>query len=205
MPEKEMTSRQIKADRTKARIYECAMQLFREKRYESVKIVDICNKADVSVGTFYYYFKSKEDIVEHGFSKYKEALESVLDSYMPVSDPLENIRYCVQAQARTIMDFSKDLAVIFSYRLLLAFSGDFNPQCDSHNFITTKFLTQQVKKACDEGIFKRNLSVDTIVEAIRRQSRSAAYEWCLYGFEKDLEKMRMFDLELLLDSLALKK
>ena len=64
MPEKEMTSRQIKADRTKARIYECAMQLFREKRYESVKISLLTPKFTLVPDQFFDATSIKEELGE---------------------------------------------------------------------------------------------------------------------------------------------
>lgn len=51
-----------KADRTR-RILGAASQLFREKGYDAVRIEDIAQVADVSVGTFYNYFRTKGDLL----------------------------------------------------------------------------------------------------------------------------------------------
>ena len=47
-----------------------AEQLFLEKGYENTIVRDIVKKADVAQGTFYYYFKSKEDILDDITDKY---------------------------------------------------------------------------------------------------------------------------------------
>ncbi len=51
-----------KANRTE-RILAAATALFREQGYDAVRIEDIAEQAEVSVGTFYNYFQTKGDIL----------------------------------------------------------------------------------------------------------------------------------------------
>lgn len=51
-----------KANRTE-RILTAATDLFREQGYDTVRIEDIADIAEVSVGTFYNYFQTKGDIL----------------------------------------------------------------------------------------------------------------------------------------------
>ncbi|OBZ92581.1 TetR family transcriptional regulator [Pararhizobium polonicum] len=51
-----------KADRNR-RILEAATTLFREVGYDSARIEDIAERAEVSVGTFYNYYENKGDIL----------------------------------------------------------------------------------------------------------------------------------------------
>jgi AcrR family transcriptional regulator len=52
-----------RAEDTRRRIYEAAMELFREKGFEQTTMRDIAAKAEVALGNAYYYFSSKEAIV----------------------------------------------------------------------------------------------------------------------------------------------
>jgi len=70
MAEKEPTSRELKAIQTKNRIYETALELIQRDGFDNVAIGDICKAAQISVGLFYYYFPSKNDIL---FELYKRA------------------------------------------------------------------------------------------------------------------------------------
>ena len=70
MTDKEPTSRELKAIQTKNRIYESAIKLIEQHGFEHVAIGDICKAAEVSVGLFYYYFPSKNDII---FELYRRA------------------------------------------------------------------------------------------------------------------------------------
>ena len=51
-----------KAQRTKAKVLQSALDLMREKGYANTTIREVCLSAGVSVGTFYSYFNSKEDV-----------------------------------------------------------------------------------------------------------------------------------------------
>jgi AcrR family transcriptional regulator len=59
----ELTKRQIKANETRDRIYQTALELLETQGYETIRIEDICQKAGVSIGSFYNYFSSKNDIL----------------------------------------------------------------------------------------------------------------------------------------------
>ena len=48
---------------TKKTLLRVAMQLISESSYGSVSVDDICKKADVKKGSFYYFFPSKSDLI----------------------------------------------------------------------------------------------------------------------------------------------
>jgi AcrR family transcriptional regulator len=62
-----------RAEDTRRRIYESALEIFREKGFEQTTMRDIAAKAGVALGAAYYYFSSKEAIV---LAFYQEMQES---------------------------------------------------------------------------------------------------------------------------------
>ena len=70
--EKAPTRRELQADSTKKRIYDIAIGLMDDRGFADTTIMEICEKAEVSIGTFYNYFSSKEEIF---FDIYKKADE----------------------------------------------------------------------------------------------------------------------------------
>ena len=44
-------------------IIDCMMQLLSTQHFEEISVELLCKEADVSRGTFYYYFKSKEAVL----------------------------------------------------------------------------------------------------------------------------------------------
>ena len=65
-------------------IIDVASELFNKKGYEQTAISDIVKKANVAQGTFYYYFESKDDvlnaIIERWITEIKKALEQIVEN-----------------------------------------------------------------------------------------------------------------------------
>jgi len=70
-----------KGERTKAQILEAALALFFERGYEATTMRAVAERADVAVGNAYYYFESKEHLVQ-GF--YARTHEEHLAAFEPV-------------------------------------------------------------------------------------------------------------------------
>jgi AcrR family transcriptional regulator len=68
-----------RAEDTRRRIYEAALELFREKGFEPATMRDIAAKAGVALGAAYYYFSAKESIV---LAFYQEMQESSHDAIL---------------------------------------------------------------------------------------------------------------------------
>lgn len=58
-----MNKRQISAQKTKRKLIETAINILSENGFDGINVEDITKKAGVAKGTFYNYFKRKEDIV----------------------------------------------------------------------------------------------------------------------------------------------
>ena len=55
-------------------IIETAGKLFEEKGYEQTQVQDIVNEIGVAKGLFYYYFKSKDEVMEELADRYSDAI-----------------------------------------------------------------------------------------------------------------------------------
>jgi TetR/AcrR family transcriptional regulator, transcriptional repressor for nem operon len=82
-----------KPQASKERILEAAIQLFWERGYAATGMADILENSRVNSGSFYYLFKSKEDLLLAVLDKYLEMLHPVLlePIWQKTADPLERI------------------------------------------------------------------------------------------------------------------
>jgi len=73
MEELEENRHQKRRMRTIAQLKQAALDLLLEKGYDAISIQEITDRADLGRGTFYIYFRSKEDIVwniiKEGFAR----------------------------------------------------------------------------------------------------------------------------------------
>ena len=87
---KNLTSRQMKALDTRKALFASAIKLFNEKGFDNVHIDEIAADAGTSKGSFYTYFKSKDEvIIEHYFriDEYYESVYNEMDKNSSASWP----------------------------------------------------------------------------------------------------------------------
>ncbi len=66
-------------------IEECAIGLFQSKGVEKTSVNEIVKKAGIAKGTFYLYFKDKDDLVDTVISRYtREFLDQVIIPFLNV-------------------------------------------------------------------------------------------------------------------------
>jgi AcrR family transcriptional regulator len=77
---KSMGRRERRAAETRIKLFQCALQLFAERGFPNVTVEDITELADVGKGTFFNYFKSKDQVLrvmaEIQLGKLREVLET---------------------------------------------------------------------------------------------------------------------------------
>ena len=69
MKNKGLTNRAKQAIETKKRILNEGRKLILKKGYEEATVNEICKQANITVGTFYYYFKGKDELIQGMFPK----------------------------------------------------------------------------------------------------------------------------------------
>src|SRR5277367_4742394 len=103
---------------SKRKLLETAMELIWESSYGSVSVEDICTKAGVNKGSFYYAFKSKSDLAVAAFERFWENKRPLMDQiFSPQIPPLERLeKYCqviVKDQTERFRSFGKVLGCPF--------------------------------------------------------------------------------------------
>ncbi len=84
-------------------IVQTAYELFKEKGYDNVNVSDIVGKVGVAQGTFYYYFKTKLDVlnavIDFHMQYYVAALEAIAKD--PGLTPIEKVQATIVSSRRT--------------------------------------------------------------------------------------------------------
>jgi AcrR family transcriptional regulator len=94
-----------RGEETRARIVETALRLFRERGYDETTMRLIAEEAGVALGNAYYYFRSKDHLIQEYYTRshdehetasepvlaaekgFKERLRGVMHARVDVSDP----------------------------------------------------------------------------------------------------------------------
>lgn len=78
-----------KSDETRARIFEAALQTFRERGFERATMREIAQAAQVATGATYYYFDSKDAIVMAFYQQAQEQLRPTAERVLAQSRTFE--------------------------------------------------------------------------------------------------------------------
>ncbi|MGA7329025.1 MAG: helix-turn-helix domain-containing protein [Rhodomicrobium sp.] len=109
-PEKTEGARERKRRETLRRIAETGLKLFAEKGYDATTLEDIAEAADISPRTFFYYFKTKDEILKFWQgSGILDALRPTLLAEDKHQSPLDTVEHCL---LKLISRYESEKAVV---------------------------------------------------------------------------------------------
>ncbi|HDR4440076.1 TetR family transcriptional regulator [Bacillus thuringiensis serovar brasilensis] len=192
MCKKNLTKRKQQALLTQSNIFHVFLNLTKEKKFENITIDDICKKANVSVGTFYHYFSSKEDIYKKIFQQIDENLHV----------ELENIDQNTTVQT-TILNFFQCIAEYTTkLELHINLLNDFNKRSFIYEpTLIYKALNGFVYKGHLEKELTNDMSVEEITTYLFTIARGLILDWCLLEGKYSLEQRMDTYMKLALKSL----
>jgi AcrR family transcriptional regulator len=159
--------------------------MFRKKSYDQVTIGEICKKADISIGTFYHYFKSKEQIISEEYLKIDEF-------YI---EQFNNIPRDISALERLIMlneIMGKRFAEMGVNYLRAVYYNEIGFKTKKRFMINEKrpiyrILGELVRDAQEKGEIRNDMDCGTIVDILVKFSRGNIYDWVLRNGDFDFE------------------
>jgi AcrR family transcriptional regulator len=89
-----------------ARLAKCAFELFSERGFEAVTLDEIAARAEVTKGSFYSHYRSKQEIIHaacaHYYRSYQRGVHAEIAS---LTDPLKRLTRVLESSVRTcVMD-----------------------------------------------------------------------------------------------------
>lgn len=184
-----LTSRQKQAIETKLRISEAAIKLLKNTSYDLLKITDICSEANVSVGTFYHYFESKDMIIKTSYNSIDSLIiedyeKKSFNSYIDAIIGLNNSEATIVAS----------LGYNFTSNSYIQILMDESQYTISPNRLVHLKLIELLKLA-----LKENEIIDTDIyelsEYINRTARGNIFDWCLKRGTTNLVEVWTSDIE----------
>jgi AcrR family transcriptional regulator len=90
--ERPIGRRERKLQQTRSSLTRSALELFAERGFDAVTVVDIANRSDVDPSTFFRHFRSKESLLFTDMDNYVATIRPLLDE-RPADEPLiESLR-----------------------------------------------------------------------------------------------------------------
>lgn len=161
----------------KSRIVSAAWELFHDKGYNHTTVDDIIELSGTSKGSFYYYFNTKDELLNTLSLVLDEYYEELEDKMPAELDHFEKLLY-LNGEIHRMMEerISMDiLASLYSTQLVA--------EKDSHlldrNRKYYRMITKLVEAGQKQGEIRDDKSIGAIVKYYSMCERALVSDWCL--------------------------
>lgn len=171
---KQRTERDRQREATHRRVYEAALEVFRDEGMDAAKIEDIVRRAGVSRGTFYFHFPRKDDVLLERVEQSEEALVDKLEELpddASLADVLELIATEMAAEWAPERELLGDLAVA----VLRTVGDDVEQARQGHP--VREALVPRVEAAMERGEISQLLPPDVTADFFLVNLFGAAVAW----------------------------
>jgi AcrR family transcriptional regulator len=167
----------LEEENVKERIIRTSWSLFSSKGFDKTTLNDIITKANISKGTFYYYFRSKDTLLntlsvifDEEYRKVEERTPEELDSF----EKLMFLNYEIHTYIGENIDSSL-LASQYSAQLT---NNDESNLLDKNRYYFT-ILTKIIEEGQRKNELRSDLSVSEMVRLYGLCERAIVTDWCM--------------------------
>ena len=162
---------------TREKIINTAWKLFYEEGFGETTINDILREADISKGTFYYYFRSKDDLLStlsEILDREYQRLEGEEPEGMSCFDRLIWLNYEVHSFMERTMDY-RLLSYLYSAQIVKeSFSALLN-----RNRYYYRYVERLMEEGRNNGELTDRMAVSEMVRYFSMCERALVTEWCM--------------------------
>ena len=161
----------------RGRIIDAAWKLFREEGFGETTINDIIKEAGISKGTFYYYFRSKDDLLgtlSEILDREYERLDSEEPEGMSCFDRLMWLNYEVHLYMEKNIDY-RLLAYLYSAQIV---KEDFSSLLDRNRYYYA-YIERIMYEGQKSGELTDRMSVSDMVSFFSMGERALVTDWCM--------------------------
>lgn len=161
--EQNTSRREKKKQEVKDKIVKNALVVFTEKGFTETTVADIMNRADLGTGTFYNYFESKEDMINHCIhEKILEAKNSVENFNNTNLSATEKLSRILHATGKIFEENKPLLGLFFG---ILRVNPDIK-RIPSHGNIFKDILMEIIRQGQTEGEFNSDIPPQIVTEMV---------------------------------------
>ena len=166
------------------RIIDATVSLIKSKGADKLTVRSVCKEADVSIGTFYHYFRDKDDLMMF-FVRTTPFNDTILEA--PLSDISSRISELYMLLIDTYIDLGEDFMKSFystSNMSLSAYMGEHDGTFEPDTVMARSEI--EMIAAIDAGYVHEKADVHTVCMDICTIIKGCVFEWCLVNGDMDI-------------------
>lgn len=181
---------------SKEKIIDTTVSIIKKKGAVAVTVRDVCKEAGLSIGTFYHYFRDKDDLMMYFLR------ETSFDSFKlktPISDITGRVSELYMHLIHKYMDLGLDFMKSFystDNHSLSAYMGEVDGAFAPGTVMAR--CEAEMNTASSDGYLKAGADIHLICTDICTIVKGCVFEWCLSDGDMDIESTlhRILDLYL---------
>jgi len=181
---------------TKKRIREVALKLFNEKTFQQVTLNEICSASGVNKHTFYYYFKSKDELLKDYYKIPSELTSYDLTTILTADSYVEQLWLL----NKNFLDFIDNSGISIVKQLIIK-----NLKEDVGTFKISEEKKEMLKVQCEiirkgqaNGEFLNKTDPEVLVVLLKQVTHSTAVTWSLKNGDFDFKTATRYLYEMTL-------
>ncbi|MDO4831822.1 MAG: TetR/AcrR family transcriptional regulator [Clostridia bacterium] len=164
---------------TKSKIVSAAWRLFYEYGYEDTTVDEIIRESGTSKGSFYHYFKTKEELMGTLAYLFDEKYTEIWPEVLKIDNAFEKLIFMNERLFGMIEDSISIDLVARLYSSQLVTKGE--KQFIDYSRVYYKLLRNVVSDGQKSGEIRSDLSCNEIVKMYALIERGLLYDWCICG------------------------
>ena len=177
---------------TREKVYLASIDLMKKNGFQDTTIRDICNKANVSVGTFYCYFKSKNDVLKELYLNADKFFYQFVANEIFEKEFFEKLNLFVYYYAKLNTETGLDML-----RVLYSPWNEWFAQTRPMQDVLLDIITDGQKI----GKIRTDLSAEEITGYFFTTLRGVCYDWCVNNAKFDMEQRMQEYLIIILEGI----
>ena len=185
--------RRVKSRMVKDRILETATKLIREHGYECVTVHNVCQAAEVSVGSFYHHFENKDQLLAYYLVA---AFEERAQKFSEVSD--DDVVHAVIQCYHLYDDFLLDQGFDFVKNYYTTQNKGLDTSKRNDSTVTVPIMDKTISlmaKAVEAGDMLPETDAAQLGEDLCRLEKGVVFDWCLCDAGYDLKAQTQHMME----------
>jgi len=181
---------------TQSRIIQALIRLAQVKNLEDITVRNICSEADVSIGSFYHHFSSKQELLNQAFIIF----DATLDDIMPINDlpPLAAAKEVLMHQTSFIVKEAGKLITEYYKNIL----SDPNHSAANPQRKYYRAVLHCTRRAADAGLLKDGFDPEYVAELLIKFVRGCIVDWCLHDCNYDVVQRTSRELDLIIGAVS---
>ncbi|EPR10339.1 TetR/AcrR family transcriptional regulator [Ruminiclostridium papyrosolvens] len=174
-----MTTRTKQAIASKNKIYKCGENLIRKYGFDAVTVEQIAKNAGVSVGTYYYYYESKMDLLREAFNK--------ADKYFLEEVEGKLTETVCKKRIVEFFDIYADYTLKDGIDVIKKFYTSENKMFIVDGRGMQNVLTNIIRAGQKNNEISNDSDPETLTKMLFVVARGIIFDWCLYDGKTDLK------------------